>query len=481
MFSSPSAAARRAVILLRLMARLGNASASRRQSLIEALASFEENTGGDNVLPLTSLLTATQGRNLSVREQLALAHSIEEQQRTYLATEGLDQLYRETQRLSEKVRGVTIRPISPERLQKMMEAKVHEFVTALQERLRAEDESENDPHWREQERVHLHAFIRESLVRPVGERLGAFPLDWRALVVYLAEHGDMARVLREIPSGQIKEWLEEMDTTLPLVAAFLDPELHGREYEQAIDDPTTPVHTRLMLKDYLPQVAMLTDVQRVREVREFLTRRGVTPKAKGLDYVRPILKRVLRVLSPDESDGANVDDAVQRILSDTLTTQPTNWDEWLTYLAKVQTGAVLTQVSLMSEEEIRRLQAVVSAGLALSQSALVCGLFDHLLEQEPWWKGILPPTAADRFDHLIAQMTQIHAQTTLPLMENVLEFVAEVISLWLEQSETLDASLTSPAVDRASLLSALRTAQDSPAFSRLSESIRRKVEKVYAT
>ena len=483
MFSTPSAAARRAVILLRLMARLGNASASRRKALLNALESIERGTAGNDGERqerhgVRSLLVASLGRNLSVREHLALAHSIEEQQRTYLATEGLDQLYRETQRLSQKVRGVTLRPIPPERLQKMMEAKVRELVAALQERLQAEEgEVSQDAAWRAQERAHLHAFIRESLIRPVGERLGDFPLDWRALVVYLAEHGVMAQVLREIPSGQVKEWLEEMDATLPLVAAFLDPDLHGSEYEQAIDDPQTPVHTRLMLKAHLPQVAMLADVRQVREVREFLTRRGVKPKAKGLDYVRPILKRVLRVVSLDELDGAHLDGAVERILSNTLTTQPADWEQWLTYLAKVQTGAVLTQVSLMSEAEIQRLQAVVSVGLSLSQSVLDCGLFDHLLEHEGWWRNILPPDQSGRFDHLIAQMTQIYAQTTLPLMENVLEFVAEVVGCWLERRETLDASLTSPVVDGALLLSALRSVRGVPTFTRLSESLRAKIGK----
>jgi signal transduction histidine kinase len=483
MFSTPSAAARRAVILLRLMARLGNTSASRRKALLNALESIEEGTAGSDGERqerhgVRSLLIASLGRNLSVREHLALAYSIEEQQRTYLATEGLDQLYRETQRLSQKVRGVTLRPIPPERLQKMMEAKVRELVAALQERLQAEEgEASQDAAWRAQERAHLHAFIRESLIRPVGERLGDFPLDWRALVVYLAEHGVMAQVLSEIPSGQIKDWLEEMDATLPLVAAFLDPDLHGSEYEQAIDDPQTPVHTRLMLKAHLPQVAMLADVRQVREVREFLTQRGVKPKAKGLDYVRPILKRVLRVVSSVEADGAYLDAAAQRILSNALTTQPADWEQWLTYLVKVQTGAVLTQVSLMSEAEIQRLQAVVSAGLSLSQSALDCGLFDHLLEHEGWWRSILPPDLSGRFDHLIAQMTQIHAQTTLPLMENVLEFVADVVNLWLERRETADATLTSPSVDGALLLSTLRSVQDAPTFMRLSESIRAKIGK----
>jgi len=476
MFSTPSAAARRAVILLRLMARLGNMSASRRQALLHALESVEQKVGGGR--SLTSLLTASLGRNLSVREHLALAHSIEEQQRTYLATEGLDQLYRETQRLSQKVRGVTLRPIPPARLQKMMEAKVRELVAALLERLQVEEgEASPDAAWRAQERAHLHAFIRESLIRPVGERLGDFPLDWRALVVYLAEHGVMAQVLSEIPSGQIKDWLEEMDATLPLVAAFLDPDLHGSEYEQAIDDPQTPVHTRLMLKAHLPQVAMLADVRQVREVREFLTQRGVQPKAKGLDYVRPILKRVLRLLSPDELDEEHWDRAVERLLSQTLTTQPADWEQWLTYLAKVQTGAVLTQVSLMSEAEIRRLQAVVSAGLSLSQSVLDSGLFDHLLEHESWWRNVLPPDQSGRFDHLLAQMTQIHAQTTLPLMENALEFVADVVSLWWERRDTLDASLTTPAVNSDLLLSALRSAKTAPTFTQLPQSLRAKIEK----
>ncbi len=493
MFSTPSAAARRAVILLRLMARLGNASASRRKALLNALESIEGGTAGNDGERqerhgvtserhgVRSLLVASLGRNLSVREHLALAYSIEEQQRTYLATESLDQLYRETQRLSQKVRGVTLRPIPPARLQKMMEAKVRELVAALQERLQAEEgETSQDAAWRAQERVHLHAFIRESLIRPVGERLGDFPLDWRALVVYLAEHGVMAQVLSEIPPGQVKDWLEEMDATLPLVAAFLDPELHGSEYEQAIDDPQTPVHTRLMLKAYLPQVAMLADVQQVREVRRFLTQRGVQPKAKGLDYVRPILKRVLRVVSPDELDSdtsGHLDGAVERILSHPLTTQPADWEQWLTYLARVQTGAVLTQVSLMSEAEIQRLQAVVSAGLSLSRSVLDSGLFDHLLEHESWWRSILPPDQSGRFDHLIAQMTQIHAQTTLPLMENALEFVANVVNLWLERSPALDASLTSPSVDSALLLSTLRSAQNAPTFTRLSESLRAKIGK----
>lgn len=483
LFSTPSAAARRAVILLRLMARVGNMSASRRKALFNALEAIERGTAGNDGErrgghSLTALLTASLGRNLSMREHLALAHSIEEQQRTYLATESLDRLYRETQRLSQKVRGVTLRPIPPERLQKMLEAKVRELVAALQERLQAEEgEASRDAAWRERERAHLHAFICESLIHPVGERLGDFPLDWRALVVYLAEHGVMAQVLSEIPSGQVKEWLEEMDATLPLVAAFLDPDLHGSEYEQAIDDPQTPVHTRLMLMTHLPQVAMLTDVRLVREVREFLTRRGVQPKAKGLDYVRPILKRVLRVVSPDAWDEAHLDGAVERILSHPLTTQPADWEQWLTYLATMQTGAVLTQVSLMSDAEIQRLQAVVSAGLALSQSVLGSGLFDHLLEHEGWWRVILPPDLSVRFDHLIAQTTQIHAQTTLPLMENVLEFIADVVNLWMERHTTLEISLTSPTVNGAVLLSTLRSVRDAPTFTRLSESVRAKIEK----
>ncbi|MCS6859521.1 MAG: ATP-binding protein [Abditibacteriales bacterium] len=486
MFSTPSAAARRAVILLRLMARVGNMSAARRQALLDALESIERGTAGNNreqpgQFGIHSLLVAALGRNLSVREQLALAHSIEEQQRTYLATESLDQLYRETQRLSQRVRGVTLRPIPPVRLQRMLEAKVCELVAALQERLQTEEgETGQDPAWRERERAHLHAFIREALIHPVGERLGDFPLDWRALIVYLAEHGVMAQVLSEIPTGQVKEWLEEMDATLPLVAAFLDPDLHGREYEQAIDDPQTPVHTRLMLKTHLPQVAMLADVRLLREVRAFLTQRGVQPKAKGLDYVRPILKRVLQVVAPEESDGAHLDRAVERVLANTLTTQPADWEQWLTYLAKVQTGAVLTQVSLMSDEEILRLQAGINAGLALSRSVLDCGLFDHLLEHGSWWRSLLPPDRAARFDHLVAQMTQIHAQTSLPLMENALEFIADVVNLWLKRSDTTEASLSSPAVDSAFLLSSLRSVQDAPTFTRLPESIRAKIEQAVA-
>jgi signal transduction histidine kinase len=477
MFSTPSAAARRAVILLRLMARLGNLSVKRRRALLDAIESLERKAGGD--LTLTSLLNSSLGRNLSLREHLALAHSVVEQQRTYLATEGLDQLYRETQRLSQKVRGVTVRPLSPERLQKRMEAKVREFVAALQERLSAEGESNADADWREQERVHLHAFIRESLVRPVGERLGDFPLDWRALVVYLAEHGIMAQVLTEIPPGHVKEWLEEMDNTLPLVAAFLDPDLHGSEYEQAIDDPHTPVQTRLMLKAHLPQVAMLTDVREVREVREFLAQCGVTPKAKGLDYMRPILRRVLRVLN-GERDEVDLDGEAERILSNTLTTQPADWEQWLTYLAKVQTGAVLTQVSLMSESEIRRLQAVVSTGLTLSQSVLESGLFDHLFDHEDWWKSVLPPASSNRFDHLLAQMTQIHAQTTLTFMEDTLEFVVDVARCWLEHGERLDSSPMASGVNRDRVLSALRSAQDAPTCSQLAEPIRVKIENAVA-
>lgn len=479
MFASPSAAARRAVALLRLMARMGNMPVERRERLLGVLDQYERVAGDSPVLPLTSLLRASLGRNLSGREQLALSHAIEEQKRTYLATEGLDRIYREVQQLSNRVRGVFIRRPTGARLQRLLERKASALVEAIQRLLEVEGTGPTDPQQKELERNHLLEFVGRALVESVGERLGDFPVDWRSLIVYLAEHDVMARVLEQLPEEDIQKWLQAMDGALPLAAAFLDPQLYGDDYEHAIDDPATPVHTRLMLKSDLPQVAMLTDVHRVKEVHEFLVARGVQPKARGVENIRPVLKRIIEVAKlPAEAES---EDLLEEVLSAEARTNPGNWSEWLTYLAKLHTSAVLSQIALFSDGELQRLRAVASAAMVVGNGLVEAGLFDHLLEHYFWWQESLQSRALhdltpERFDQLIAQVTQMHAQTTLYLMENALTFAAECFAHWYLHAAT-DSEFASPPVDGHRLQVDLQTVLDAPWSQWLPASLRAAIQK----
>jgi len=431
------------------MARLGNMESSQRERVLAALEECEQATErATPIRPLVPLLRAGLRRDLAGREQLALARAIEEQGRTYLATEGLDRLYREVQQLSEQVRGVFIRRPEGAELQRLLEEKCIALVEAIQKLLAEEEEIPVE--FAQREREHLLDFVRRALVEPVGDRLGDFPVDWRSLIVYLAEHGVMARVLEQLPLQEIHDWLREMDRTLPLVAAFLDPQIHNQDYEHAIDDPRTPVHTRLMLKSDLPQVAMLTDVARVREVYQFLTERGVKPKPRGPEYLLPIFKRIIQA-TLDAEDG-DPQALAEKVLAAQPTTRPTNWLEWLTYLAKLHTSAVLSQVALMSEEELSQLHALVCCSMIISNCLIESGLFDHLLEHYFWWQESLR-YSPERFDHLVGQVTQMHAQTTMSLMEDVLLFALECFRHWAARA-LLDADLAEPPVDRKLLIEA---------------------------
>ncbi|MBI3922307.1 MAG: hypothetical protein HY318_12880 [Armatimonadetes bacterium] len=456
-FAFPSAAARRSVVLLRLMARVGNMETRRRERLLKAIEASERSVdqASANLIPLTPMLRSSLDRDLSGREHLALSHAIEEQKRTYLATEGLDHIYREVQRLSNRVRGVFVRRPTGVRLQRLLERKAVALVEAIQVLLR--EESGGGPVDGKQaqlEREHLLDFVRRALVQPVGERMGDFPVDWRSLIVYLAEHGVLARVLERLPQNEIRQWLEEMDHTLPLAAAFLDPQLYEDDYERAIDDPATPVHTRLMLKSDLPQVAMLTDAERVREVHQFLTGRGVQPKPRGLDYIRPVLKRIIEITRAEVQEGT--DSLLDKVLTTEPTTQPRRWEEWLTYLVKLQPAAALSQISLMNDEDLRRLRAVVETALVVGPLLIESGLFDNILENYGWWQEStqLPP---DRFDNLIAQVTQMHAQTTQALMEDILLSALKAATLWGSRGAA-DPELAQPSVNSEALLSSLRSA-----------------------
>jgi len=471
MFTSSNAAARRAVSLLRVMARLGNMDATQRERVFAALEKCEREGSqgeGEPFAPLTPLLRAAMQRDLAGRERLALARAIEEQGRTYLATEGLDRLYREAQQLSEHVRGVFIRRPSGTQLQRLLATKSIALVEAIQGRLAEEGEGATDPQVTEAEREHLLDFVSRSLVESVGDRLGDFPVDWRSLVVYLAEHGVMGRVLEQLPLAEVGDWLREMNRTLPLVAAFLDPQIHGTDFEQAIDDPNTPVHTRLMLKSDLPQVAMLTDATRVREVYEFLSNRGVKPKPRGPEYVRPIFQRIVEATRQPDDDNPN--EVTDRILQSEPTTHPTNWEGWLTYLAKLHTPAVLSQVSMMDTDDLRRLRAQVCVCMVISDELIESGLFDHLLEHYFWWQESIR-FSPERFDHLVAQVTQMHAQTTMSHMEDALLFAVECYRHWAARA-ALDSDLSEPAVDSGRLLQATRDALAQPWAAELSEPIR---------